>query len=781
MTTGDAVDALDAIVADPELFERAIYRVDLPARAARTAPLGTPLHAEVHARLESRGIAVLYTHQAAAIDALRDGESVVVATGTASGKSLCYQLPIVDAAVRGSADTTLALFPTKALAQDQLRSLRGWLVPGLRAVTYDGDTTPDDRAWARRNATVVLSNPEMLHQAILPYHQRWSTFLMRLRLVVVDELHATRGIFGSHLANVIRRLRRLCAHYGSDPAFCFASATIGNPDELAATMLGSPVRLIDDDGSPQAERGFAFWQRPLIDSTSGARGSANIETAELLARFVAANHPALAFTRSRRGAELVAGHARRIVATRRADAIDRIAAYRAGYLPEERRALERRLTSGDLLGIAATNALELGIDVGGLDAVIVNGFPGTLASLRQQIGRAGRAGRRAAAVLIAGDDQLDQWYAHHPAELFTRTAEAAVVNPQNPFVLRPHVGCAAHELPLTGADDVWFGDGLDDAVRQLVHEDLLKPRGEKMYWAGRRPPAPTVGLRSGTSAEFALVNRDDDTMIGTVDGARIFSVAHPGAIYLHQGRQWRVEHLDVDAREAHLVDADDADEYTQARETTEIAVNDVSAHDRCGAGRVQLGMVEVTNQVVAYQRKRASTNDVIETVPLDVPPRTLITQAIWYTVTPETLAEIGVDPHRILGAVHAAEHALIGMLPLFAICDRWDVGGVSMAIHPTTGQPTVFIYDGYDGGAGIAGLAFDDVAEHVRATAELVTACPCDARVSVVRPVAQVWELERVSGQGRGATTARRPHGPTRRRTVTVMESVPMSLTRANA
>lgn len=727
MTAGDAVDALDAIVADPELFERAIYRTDLPARPARTAPLRTPFHAEVHARLESRGISQLYTHQVAAIDALRAGESVVVATGTASGKSLCYQLPVVDAAVQGRADTTLALFPTKALAQDQLRSLRGWLVPGLQAVTYDGDTAPDDRAWARRNATVVLTNPEMVHQAILPYHQRWSTFLMRLQLVVIDELHSTRGIFGSHLANVIRRLRRICAHYGSDPVFCFASATIGNPEDLASTMLGAPVRLVDDDGSPQAARGFAFWQRPLIDSTSGARGSANVETAQLLARFVAADHPTLAFTRSRRGAELVAGHARRMVATRRPDAADRIAAYRAGYLPEERRALEQRLTSGDLLGIAATNALELGIDIGGLDAVIVNGFPGTLASLRQQIGRAGRTDRRAAAVLIAGDDQLDQWYARHPTELLTRTAEAAIVNPQNPFVLRPHVGCAAHELPLTSADAQWFGDGLDDAVRDLVRDDLLKPRGEKMYWAGRRPPAPSIGLRSGTGAEFVLVSRDDDTVIGTVDGARIYSVAHPGAIYLHQGRQWRVEHLDVEAREAHLVGADDADEYTQARETTEIAISDVSARDTCGPGHVHLGMVEVTNQVVAYQRKRASTNESIETVPLDVPPRTLITQAIWYTLTPETLADAGVESPRILGAVHAAEHALIGMLPLFAICDRWDVGGVSMAIHPTTGQPTIFIYDGYSGGAGIASLAFDDVGEHVRATAELVTACPCDA------------------------------------------------------
>ncbi len=656
---------------------------------------------------------------------LRSGQHVVVATGTASGKSLCYQLPIIDAAVRGSSDTTLALFPTKALAQDQLRSLRSWLVPGLQAVTYDGDTPPDDRTWARSHATVLLTNPEMVHQGLLPYHQRWSTFLMRLRYVVIDELHATRGIFGSHLANVIRRLRRICAHYGSSPTFCCASATIGNPAALASTMIGTPVSLIDDDGSPQSERGFAFWQRPLIDAETGARASANVETAELLARFVASGHPTLAFTRSRRGAELVAGHARRIVGSLRPDAADRIAAYRSGYLPAERRALERQLTSGELLGVAATNALELGIDVGGLDAVVVNGFPGTLASLRQQMGRAGRGTRRAAAVLVAGDDQLDQWYATHPEELFTRAAESAVVNPQNPFVLEPHVGCAAHELPLTPDDDDWFGPGLDDAVLALVQSDLLRPRGGKMYWAGRQPPAPAVGLRTGTSAEFTLVDRDEQREIGTVDGARIFSVAHPGAMYLHQGRQWRVVELDVDAREARLIAAEDADEYTQPREDTEIEINAIEDSQVCGAGRVQLGTVEVTNQVVAYQRRRASTNEAIETVPLDVPPRTLITQALWFTIAAEVLGTAGIAPPQILGAVHAAEHALIGMLPLFAICDRWDVGGVSMAIHPATGVPTIFIYDGYPGGAGIANLAFADPASHVRSTRELVAACPC--------------------------------------------------------
>ncbi len=488
----DACDTLSEIADDPDLPGRLVYRTELPAREARTARLAHPLHVDVEHRLSVRGIPELWTHQVAAIDRLHDGGHVVIATGTASGKSLCYQLPIVDAVVRGEADTALLVFPTKALAQDQLRSLRSWLVPGLRAVTYDGDTPPDDRAWARKNANVVLTNPEMLHQGILPYHQRWATFLMRLRLVVIDELHSLRGIFGSNVAHVLRRLQRVCAHYGSSPSFCFASATIGNPAELASALCGQAVTAIDDDGSPQAARCFGLWQRPLLDEHTGRRSSANAETADLLARFVRDGRPTLAFTRSRRGAELVASQARRRLEQESSDLAGRVAAYRAGYLPEERRELERRLGDGSLLGVAATNALELGIDVGGLDAIVLNGFPGTRASMRQQAGRAGRTGRRAAAVLVAGDDQLDQWYVAHPEELLGSAAEAAVVNPSNPFVLKPQVACAAHELPLDPSDEQWFGPELDEAVRELVLTEQLKPRAGKMYWATREPPAPRV-------------------------------------------------------------------------------------------------------------------------------------------------------------------------------------------------------------------------------------------------------------------------------------------------
>jgi DEAD/DEAH box helicase domain-containing protein len=717
----DACNTLDELA--QEHFDRVVASTSLPAREPRPAAGAPELHERIVERLRSRGVETLWSHQATAVDALRAGRSIVVATGTASGKSLCYQLPVVDAIASGGRDTTLLVFPTKALAQDQLRSFREWLVPEVVAATYDGDTPTDERAWIRTHANVVLTNPEMLHMGILPGHDRWATFLLRLRYVVVDELHTLRGVFGSHVAHVLRRLRRLCEHYGSSPTFCFTSATIGNPAELASRLCGLPVDAIDVDGSPRAERKFAVWQRPLVDAQSGTRSSANLETAMVLSRFVADGHQTLAFTRSRKGAELVATHARSALAQH--DGAAPVAAYRAGYLADERRELEGRLARGELGGVVATSALELGIDVGSLDAVVLNGFPGTLASMRQQVGRAGRSHRRAAAVLIAGDDQLDQWYARHPDELLHRRAEAVVVNPDNPFVARAQIACAAHELPLTHADEQWFGDALDDAVRDLVLDDELKPRLGTMYWAGREPPAPRVGLRTGSSVEFQLVD-PAGRLVGTVDAARAFHVAHPGAIYLHQGRQHRVRELDVDHRVAVLDPADDADEHTQPREETDISVVSTDRSVAAGAGTAHLGAVTVLHDLVAYQRRRTSTNEVLEVVPLDFPPRELTTRACWYTVPLDTLLAAGLEPSRVIGAVHAAEHALIGLLPLFAICDRWDVGGVSMALHPQTGDPTIFVYDGYPGGAGIAELAFEMLDRHVRSAHELVRDCPCD-------------------------------------------------------
>lgn len=723
----DAVDTLHDLCATATGLERARHVRTISEQPARHASTAEPITDAVRERLRSRGIEALFAHQAEAIDRLRNGESVVVATGTASGKSLCYQIPIVESMLGDRPTTALALFPTKALANDQLRSLRSWLIPGLHAVTYDGDTPDHDRAWARKQANVVFTNPDMLHVGILPTHQKWATFLMRLEFVVIDELHSLRGIFGSHVALLLRRLRRLCAHYGSHPTFCFSSATIGNPAELASTLCGLDVVAVEDDGSPRAARTIAFWDRPLEDAPGEVRSSANAECGELLAAFVAAGDQTLAFTRSRKGAELVAQAARRALTNGPDPSLaERVTSYRAGYLPKERRAIEQRLVDRDLLGIAATNALELGIDIGGLDAIVLNGFPGTLASFWQQVGRAGRSGRRSAAVLVVGDDQLDRWYLLHPDEVITRPAERVVVNPHNPFVARAQIACAAHELPLTTDDDQLFGDQLDEIVTELVRDDLAKPRGGKIYWAGREPPAPRVNLRSGSNDEIRLIDIEGGEVIGTVDGGRAHSVAHEGAIYLHLGRQYRIERLDERDRVALATPADDVDEYTQARSDTDIAILTIDDSRAIGPATAHVGTVAVTSQVTGYQRRHISNGRVIETVPLELDAQVLHTRACWYTVPLDRVISAGVAPVQLLGAVHAAEHGLIGMLPRFTICDRWDVGGVSMATHPQTEEPTIFVYDGYPGGAGIAELAFAAREDHVRATLALIESCPCD-------------------------------------------------------
>lgn len=694
----------------------------ISARPARTAQTAQPLPDELAGLVPDGG---LWTHQAAAIDLARGRRSVAVATGTASGKSLCYQLPIAEAALGSRPGTALLVFPTKALAQDQLRALAAMDVPGLVPVTYDGDTPANERTWARRHATAVLTNPDMLHVGILPHHGRWATFLMRLQYVVLDELHTLRGVFGSHVAHLLRRLRRLCVHYGADPTFIFGSATIGKPAELASALCGVPVTEVDDDGSPRGERLFALWNPPLTDERAGTRASTNVETADLLASLVGAGYRGIAFARSRKGSELIASYARRRLPP---ELSAMVRPYRGGYLAAERREIESELFEGRLAGVVATSALELGIDVGTLDACILNGFPGTIASMWQQAGRAGRARQRSLATLVAGEDQLDQWLMAHPAEVFTRPPEPAVVNPANPFVLLPHLMCAAYEKPLVPEDEAFWsdlGDGVvEDAVRQLVVDDRLRVRGRRAFYAGQGAPASGIGLRTGSSVDYSIVD-GDGRLIGTVDENRAFSLVHPGALYLHQGQQYRVRELDLDDRAA-IVAPSQADEYTQPRTDTDIRILSTDDTVTVGRARLSVGAVEVTEQVIAFQRKHLFTGEVLGIEELDLPPTRLVTRGFWYTVGDDVLAGAGLVPARVPGTVHAAEHAGIGILPLFTICDRWDVGGVSTNWQPQTGMATIVIYDGYPGGAGIAELGFAAGRGHVEATLEVVSNCPCE-------------------------------------------------------
>lgn len=710
---------LDELVASLAGDGRLVHLERLPARPASYGDLTQPLPPEVADRLP---VDRLWSHQATAIDLLRAGHSVAIASGTASGKSLCYQVPIAEAAGAELPGTALLLFPTKALAQDQLRAIGRLDMPGLVPACYDGDTDPDERAWVRRHATAVLTNPDMLHVGLLPHHARWATFLMRLQYVVVDELHVMRGIFGTHVGHVLRRLRRLCAHYGSDPTFVFCSATIGRPASLASALCGLEVVPVVDDGSPRGERLMALWNPPLLDAQTGTRASANVETATLLAGLVADDRRTIAFCRSRKGTELVAADARRRLpeGTRQL-----VRPYRGGYLSEERREIERELFDGCLRGVVATSALELGIDIGTLDACVLDGFPGTIASMWQQAGRAGRAQQRSLAVLVAGEDQLDQWLMAHPAEVFSREPEQAVINPSNPSVLLPHLACAAYELPLSPDDELWWGDLLDDGVRQLVESDCLTVRDGRAYWSGRGAPAWTVGLRTGSSVEYRIALADG-RLVGTVDESRAFGSVHPGAIYLHQGQAYSVVDLDTDDHTA-WVEPTDGGELTQVRSETDIRILEDEACRRIGPIELHLGAVEVSEQVVGYQRKEVATGEVLGTEDLDLPATRLITRAFWLVIDPKVLMRAGIDPAAWPGTLHAAEHAGIGVLPLFTICDRWDVGGVSTALQADTGKPTIVIYDGYPGGAGIAELGFESGEQLLRTTLEVIEGCPCTA------------------------------------------------------
>jgi DEAD/DEAH box helicase domain-containing protein len=672
-------------------------------------------------RLALLGIEGLYPHQRRALELLDEGSNVVLATGTASGKTLVYNLAFARAALADEKRTALYLFPTKALARDQLRQVRELRLPQLRAAVYDGDTAQAERPLIRRNANLVLTNPDMLHASILPGHTRWADFFLRLALVVVDEAHVARGVFGSHVAMVLRRLRRLVAHYGGAPQFLLASATIGNPSELAHRLVGVPFSEVSEDASSRGEKLFVLWNPPLVDEEKGTRRSAMSETSWLLCQLVEGGARTIAFCRTRRSAELVAEFARRALP---GGLKRRVRAYRAGYLAEERRELERGLADGEILGMAATNALELGIDVGSLDAALLAGYPGTRASMWQQVGRAGRRGEPSLAMLVAQDDPLDQYLMQHPEDLFEKPPEAAVIDPTNPYVVGPHVACAAREHPLTPEELAVFGEAGERAASERVERGALVWRRGRLHHRGRESPHRLVDIRSASGALFAIVDGETGALLGTVDEARAYHHVHPGAIYLHQGEQFEVAELDLQRKVA-VVAKSDADYYTQPRHTTDLEVLNAIEDAMIGDVPARFGEVRVTQQVVGFQRKLAFSQDVIDEVELSLPEQTLTTKSLWWLLPKRMLARARIGADLLPGAAHAAEHAAIGLLPLVATCDRWDIGGLSTPLHQDTGEATIFIYDGYPGGAGIAERGFWSEERLVNATFEAVRHCPC--------------------------------------------------------
>jgi DEAD/DEAH box helicase domain-containing protein len=684
-----------------------------PAREAQLAPIPDDLHPRLRELLQFDS---LYTHQRAVWDAARRGEHVIVTTGTASGKTLAFNLPVLDAVAHDPKLRTLYLYPTKALAQDQARSLAAFKLPRTRAAIYDGDTPSDQRWQIRKWANLILTNPDMLHVGVLPHHDRWGDVLSNLRYVVVDEAHVYRGVFGSHVANVLRRLQRMARVYGAEPQFLAASATIANPGELAQELLGLDVTVVGKDAAPRAERTIALWNPELLDEELGTRASALGEASRLYAALVSRGLRTICFAKSRRAAELI----HRFTADRvDGETAARLAPYRAGYTPQQRREIERRLMQGELLGVAATDALELGIDIGQLDCAICVGFPGTVASLRQQWGRAGRRGH-GLAVLIASEDALDQYFMREPEALLGRRVEAAILDHANPRILDGHVRSAAFEGPLDDDDRATLGD--DYLARAAQIDDLKRtPRG--FVWAGRDYPAARVPLRSASPDAVTVVEKDTGGVLGIVELERAYSTVHDGAVYLHLGEPYHVVRLDLDARTA-VVRPFGGDWYTMPKKETTTAILEERVRERRLGLDVCFGAISVTEQVVGYQRRRISTQEAIDVIELELPETQFETEGVWYLPEPEQLEDLH-DLPRLLGSLHAAEHTMIALLPLWAMCDRWDIGGLSTNLHPQTGRPTVFVYDGHAGGVGIAQRGFEQFEGWVEDTARLLERCPC--------------------------------------------------------
>ena len=711
----------------PDYKQQIVHIQHIPPRDASFGELDKPLHPVLQSRLESLGISFLYTHQAKAIKAARYGKNVMVATASASGKTLCYNVAVLEALLNDRASRALYLFPTKALAQDQLRGLSQLACPGLisfgECATFDGDTPQSERTGIKKRARIVLTNPDMLHVGILPNHKSWSRLFRGLKYVVLDEAHVYRGVFGSHVANVLRRLRRLCASYGSSPQFICCSATIANPGEHAENLVGLPFEVIDEDGSPHGSRSFVFWNPPIIDEAKAIRRSSNSEATFLFTELIRNNIRSLVFTRTRKLTELIYLYSREQLAPSLAE---QIKPYRAGYLPEERRRIEKELFNGHLLGVVATTALELGIDIGDLEATVLTGYPGSIASTWQQAGRSGRGSGGSLSFLIAQDNPLDQYFMRHPDSFFDKSFENVLINSENINILKPHLLRAAWEQPLDGEDGNFFGLAFDRATSELEEEGKLRKVGGRWYlYPSIAHPAQEVNIRSVSSMNYAVVDASRGyELLETVEASVAFFQVHPGAIYLHQGESYVVTEMDTERHVAVVAPAT-VPYYTQTKELTDISVLKIEREENCSGVKVCLGDVDVSNTVVGFKKKMQFTEEVIGEEPLDLPTQRFFTQALWFDLPQgavNRLTEAGLD---FAGGLHAAEHAAIAMLPLFALCDRNDIGGVSTPFHPDTGKAQIFIYDAYPGGIGIADKGFEMITELWAATLKVIEDCPC--------------------------------------------------------
>ncbi|MFH0916844.1 MAG: DEAD/DEAH box helicase [bacterium] len=709
----------------PERFPQVEAQTVLPGRPGKAAPIPADLHLQLADALAAQGIPRLWTHQAECWEASREAGHFMVTTGTASGKSLCFNLPVLDGLLRDPHARAIYLYPTKALAQDQLRRIRLLAGKKVEVAAYDGDTPTAARYAARQKARVLLTNPDMIHLSLLPRHERWDDFLFNLKYVVIDEAHTYRGVFGSNVANVLRRLRRVASFYGAEPRFILASATIRNAREHAQHLTGLEVAHISGDGAPSGARKIVFWQPPLVQEDLNLRRSSNSEAAELLSELIRNGVRSICFTKSRRSAELI--YQQTVDRLKETDPrlAEHLSPYRAGYTPEQRRSIESMLFSGQLLAVVSTSALELGIDIGALDAAITVGYPGTMASLWQQWGRAGRGKGKSLGIFVAGNDALEQFFVKHPDELLGREVEAATIDFSNPFIHSRHLAAAAYEGPLMADDQQFFGPRLTEALERGVAEGLLRHTNGAWFFSDSGFPAAKIGLRSTAGEQYTIVEEETGDIVGTEGAETAFSALHPGAVYLHMGDTYLVTHLDLDDHVA-LVRRFWDTYHTLPRRETDTRILSESLQMAHGPLFLHLGEIMVSSRVVAFQKKRPGSDEVLGTEELDLPTQEFVTEAMWFTIPAELLSTEN-DLLRLPGAIHAVEHALIALLPLFAMCDRWDIGGLSTPVHSQTEQPTIFIYDGHAGGVGISRQGFERFPELVRDARGLVRDCPCES------------------------------------------------------
>jgi DEAD/DEAH box helicase domain-containing protein len=712
--------------------DQLVHAQAIPRREARFQDAAIALHPSLQDSMARNGINRLYTHQGQAVDALAQGKHLIIATPAATGKSLCYNVPVLNAVLQDRSARALYLYPTKALTQDQLRHLEQLAPPDAKVniAVFDGDTPHADRAAIRSRAHILLTNPDMLHLGILPNHRIWSRLFQGLRYVVVDEAHIYRGVFGSHAANLFRRLRRVCQRYGSSPQFVLSSATIGNPRELAESLVGAPFEEITEDGAPFGGKTFLFWDPPLEDEAKGTRRSAGNEATLLFNELLRRDVRALTFVRTRRQAELVYRQVTELLRQYDPKLAGQVAPYRGTYLAEDRRRIERDLFSGKLKGVVTTNALELGVDIGRLDGTVLAGYPGTIASTWQQAGRSGRSGEQSLSVLVANNNPLDQYLMHHPEFFFGRSPEHALVAPENPYILKPHLLCAAYEAHLTDADAAFFGGSFNQRVQELAEEGLLRQARDGAWYPDTRIayPSQEVQLRSTDAHSYVLVDEETGRVMEQGIGeSEAFSQLHPGAIYLHQGEAYLVKELDR-AEGTAVVSRSDAPYYTMAREQSENRILETWKQKLAPTGsEVFYGEVEVTSQVMGYKKLAQFEETTLGEEPLELPPRRFRTTALWFFMPEDARKEVMSRRQDLAGGLHALEHAAIGVLPLFALCDRRDIGGLSTTLHPDTGTATVFIHDGHPGGVGIAERGFERIEKLWRATLEVIAACLCES------------------------------------------------------